>query len=214
MSERLFKGIWIPRNLYLDQTLTWTQKILILEIDSFSRNGLQCFISNEYLIKFLQVSEGTVEKSIKNAIDSGHIIRERTLIQGKSRRVLRLAHVMDYGINPSKTTGTTRKKVRHTNTSTKPAIKSLKTNKPESLEECSLYFAELDMMDQAQPFMDWYDQTGWQLKGGNKIKDWKATARNWARRQNKQRQDNAASNKGFNQQNFNANSIKSFVIEG
>ena len=31
-------------------------------------------------------------------------------------------------------------------------------------------------------FVDYYGQQGWKLSNGNPMKDWKAAARNWARR--------------------------------
>ena len=29
--------VWIPADLYLDKTITWTQKIILIEVDSFSK---------------------------------------------------------------------------------------------------------------------------------------------------------------------------------
>ena len=47
-NERDFKGIWIPKEIYLSK-LPWMAKILYCEIDSFTKNGKECFISNKYL---------------------------------------------------------------------------------------------------------------------------------------------------------------------
>ena len=214
MNNREFKGVWIPADLYLNQDLNWTTKLIILEIDSFSRNGLPCFISNAHLCSHLQCSQSTVEKALKAAEDAGFITRTREMIGEHTRRILRMNTVINNGLNPSKTTATTRKKVRHNNTRKNTINKPMKTSKPNT-QECYLYFAELGVenpRDEAEAFKDWYDQTGWTLKGGNKIKDWKATARNWVRRQKKQ--SDATATKGFKQTNFNAENIKSFVTEG
>ncbi len=218
MSNREFKGVWIPRDLYLNEELNWTEKLLILEIDSFSKNGMPCFISNEHLCKHLKVSASTVEKALKKTEDLGYISRSHEIIKGHNRRILRMKSVINNGSIPSKTTVDTRKKVRHTNTSTSTSNNTMNIGKPTKIpntQECYLYFAELGVenhYDEADAFKDWYDQTGWKLKGGNKIKDWKATARNWVRRQKKY-QDGKV-NKGFKQSNFNADNIKSFVAEG
>tara|TARA_R110002153_G_scaffold104649_2_gene242690 strand:- start:7871 stop:8572 length:702 start_codon:yes stop_codon:yes gene_type:complete len=233
MSNREFKGVWIPGDLYLNDELSWTEKLVILEVDSFSRNGLPCFISNEHLCNHIRCSASTIEKSLKRTEELGYIIRNHEIIDGHSRRILRMNAVLNYESSPSKTTGSirkklrsepskttvnTRKKVRHTNTSTNTSNNSMKegklTSKPNA-QECYLYFAELGVKnhyDEADAFKDWYDQTGWTLKGGNKIKDWKATARNWVRRQKKY--EDATATKGFKESNFNAENIKSFVTEG
>jgi len=233
MSNREFKGVWIPRDLYLNDELSWTDKLIIIEIDSFSRNGLPCFISNEYLCNHIRCSASTIEKSMKKIQELGYIMRSHETINGHSRRILRMVTVLNYEERPSKTTGSTRKKVRskpskttvesrkkvrHTNTVTSTSNNTMNEGKPTKIpnaQECYLYFAELGVenhYDEADAFKDWYDQTGWKLKGGNKIKDWKATARNWVRRQKKY-QDGKV-NKGFKQSNFNADNIKSFVAEG
>lgn len=233
MSNREFKGVWIPSDLYLNDELSWTEKLVILEVDSFSRNGLPCFISNEHLCNHIRCSASTIEKSLKRTEELGYIIRNHETINGHSRRILRMNAVLNYEASPSKTTGSTRKKlrsepskttvetrkkVRHTNTSNSTSNNSMNEGKPTKIpnaQECYLYFAELGVKnhyDEADAFKDWYDQTGWKLKGGNKIKDWKATARNWVRRQKKYQ--DATATKGFKESNFNAENIKSFVTEG
>ena len=79
--------------------------------------------------------------------------------------------------------------------------------------DCLEYFKELELdSNEASKFYDWYEQTGWKLKGGNLIKDWKATARNWKRRT--KIQNNEKRTKGFNKGNFDANTLERFVTEG
>lgn len=58
-TERDFKGVWIPKHIYLDRELSWTEKILLIEIDSLDK-GEGCYASNEYLADFLQVSKGQI----------------------------------------------------------------------------------------------------------------------------------------------------------
>ena len=62
---RQFKGVWIPAELYLDKSITWTQKIILLEVDSFSKNNLECFVSNEHLANLIGISESGIEKAIR-----------------------------------------------------------------------------------------------------------------------------------------------------
>jgi hypothetical protein len=52
--------------------------------------------------------------------------------------------------------------------------------KPESIEACRAYFAELNSND-ADAFFDYWESVGWKRRTG-KIVCWKSTARNWVRR--------------------------------
>lgn len=69
---RNFKGIWIPKEIYLDERLSWTERILIGEIESLdNENG--CFASNAYFSKFLRVSERTISESISKLKELNYI---------------------------------------------------------------------------------------------------------------------------------------------
>jgi DNA-binding Lrp family transcriptional regulator len=59
--ERQFEGVWIPKEIYLNKDLTPTEKMLLAEIRSFSKNGT-CFASNEHFSEFLGISKGHVSK--------------------------------------------------------------------------------------------------------------------------------------------------------
>lgn len=54
-------------------------------------------------------------------------------------------------------------------------------NKPESILEVQAFF-QAEGSDQAEPYFDYYESNGWRI-GKNPIKDWRAAARNWIRRQ-------------------------------
>ena len=44
-KNRDFKGIWIPKDIYLSKELNWTDKLLLIEIDSLD-NENHCMASN------------------------------------------------------------------------------------------------------------------------------------------------------------------------
>ena len=46
--NRDFKGVWIPKGLYLNKDFSWIEKLIILEVNSFSANDLECFVSNDH----------------------------------------------------------------------------------------------------------------------------------------------------------------------
>jgi hypothetical protein len=85
--ERDFKGIWIPKELWFDQSLTPLQKMLIAEIDSLSKGPSGCTADNAYLAKFFGVSEGTMANMIT---DLRKLKRVETLSFDGRNRVLRV----------------------------------------------------------------------------------------------------------------------------
>lgn len=72
-QQREFKGIWIPREVWLDERLNALDKVIFAEIDSFSSSGRVCFKSNAVLAEFCQCSESKVSKTVSKLIDLGYI---------------------------------------------------------------------------------------------------------------------------------------------
>ena len=56
-NDRIVKGIWFPIEIWEADDLDWNEKILLLEIDSFTSKGMDCYMSNEHIAKLLKVSE-------------------------------------------------------------------------------------------------------------------------------------------------------------
>jgi DNA-binding Lrp family transcriptional regulator len=81
--ERKFKGIWIPKNVYLDRTLTWVEKLIFVEINSFHDDDRDCFISNETLAEFFDVTVRHVQRSLKKLKEGGWIKIVNDKVDGK-----------------------------------------------------------------------------------------------------------------------------------
>ena len=75
--ERIVKGIWIPIEIWEAQDLSWNEKILLMEIDSFTSQGKDCYISDEYIADKIGVSERSARAMISKLIELGYIIRTR-----------------------------------------------------------------------------------------------------------------------------------------
>lgn len=69
--ERDFKGVWIPKEIWLNDELSAIDKIILTEINSLDSDEHGCFASNEYLAKFCQVSTVTVSRSISKLCNLG-----------------------------------------------------------------------------------------------------------------------------------------------
>ena len=100
-SIRDFKGVWIPKEIYLDRELDATEKILYTEIDSLDKeDGEGCYASNEYLASFCMCSKSKVSSGISKLIDKGYIYVEK--FDGR-KRWLRVRRENKKGKNPDKT---------------------------------------------------------------------------------------------------------------
>ena len=71
--ERDFKGIWIPKEIWLDSNLTWSEKMLLVEIDSLATLEKGCFATNEYLSDFFNLSKDRISKLISSLKSKGYI---------------------------------------------------------------------------------------------------------------------------------------------
>lgn len=74
--ERDFKGIWIPKEIWLDERLNALDKIILCEINSLDGDE-GCFASNQYLADFCHCSEAKVSKSVALLIELGYLRVEK-----------------------------------------------------------------------------------------------------------------------------------------
>jgi biotin operon repressor len=74
--NREFKGVWIPKDIYLNPNLSLVEKILYTEIQSLDMSEKGCFASNSYFAEFLGVSNTTISQGITKLKDLGYIYQE------------------------------------------------------------------------------------------------------------------------------------------
>mgnify|MGYP002706004349 CR=1 FL=1 len=71
---RDFKGVWIPKQVFLDERLNAIEKIILIEIDSLDAEDSEgCYASNEYLANFCKCSTTKVSTSISKLIKLGYL---------------------------------------------------------------------------------------------------------------------------------------------
>lgn len=71
--ERDFKGVWIPKEIWLDNELSWIEKLVLVEIDSLAVLEKGCIATNEYLGKFFNLSKDRISKIISSLKNKGYI---------------------------------------------------------------------------------------------------------------------------------------------
>lgn len=72
-DERGFKGIWIPKEIWLDERLNALDKVILAEIDSLDNSDAGCYASNEHIANFCQCSITKVSTAISKLKDLGYI---------------------------------------------------------------------------------------------------------------------------------------------
>ena len=71
--ERDFKGVWIPKAVWLDDRLNALDKIILTEIDSLDRGDKGCYASNKHIAEFCQCSETKVSTAISKLVKLGYL---------------------------------------------------------------------------------------------------------------------------------------------
>lgn len=181
--ERLIKGIWIPIEIWQDKSLSWNEKILLMEIDSFTSKGHECYISNEYIAELLGVSMSWASKCLSHLMEIGYVKMVR--FDGRKRYVESAIQFKADLNNSSMQDGTL---VQHTNIENKyinnnSLYKKSSSNfqKP-SLDEIRQYCISRGNKIDPEQFFNFYESKGWMV-GRSHMKDWRASVRTWENRE-------------------------------
>lgn len=87
--NRNFKGVWIPKEIWIRNELTPTDRCLLAEIDSLD-NGKGCFAGNEYFAEFFGLSVNTISRSVTKMKNLKLIDTEMRKIKTGRQRVIKL----------------------------------------------------------------------------------------------------------------------------
>ena len=97
--KRSFKGVWIPKEIWLNKDLTLIEKIFLVEIDSLD-NDNGCFASNKYFSDFFGVSKGRCTQIIKS-LEAKKYVKIRIERQG-NQIIKRVVKILNRGSKYSK----------------------------------------------------------------------------------------------------------------
>ena len=84
-EKRDFKGVWIPKEIWLDKRLNALDKIILAEIDSLDSSESGCWASNKHIADFCQCSETKVSTAISKLIDCGYLYLQK--FDGRQREL-------------------------------------------------------------------------------------------------------------------------------
>lgn len=187
MEDRDFKGVWIPKEIYLDKELNALDKIIFTEIDSLD-NGDGCYASNKYLADFCQCSETKVSTAISKLIQKGYVKLES--FNGRSRNLK--SSLSNFERQTFKKCKADSQKLKAINIDYQNSLLRESNNIPPcippegkpkrfvkpTLEEVKEYCLSRGNGVDPQRFIDYYEASGWK-RGRTPIKDWKACVRTW-----------------------------------
>lgn len=127
-QQRDFKGVWFPKELWLNDELNMLEKAILVELDSLDNNN-HCYASNKYLAEFCQCSESKVSKCVHKLEELGYI--EVELNKG-TNRIIKVLSLVKNTRPDSKIYDTRSYNLRHSN------IVNKQDNKQENLSKDKL----------------------------------------------------------------------------
>ena len=83
--DRDFKGVWIPKIVWLDERLNALDKVILTEIDSLDNGERGCYASNKHIAEFCQCSETKVSTAISKLIKIGYLYVQK--FDGRQREL-------------------------------------------------------------------------------------------------------------------------------
>lgn len=137
-NERDFKGVWIPKVVWLDTRLNALDKVILTEIDSLDCGEKGCYASNKYIADFCQCSETKVSKSISLLIKLGYLYVQS--FDGRQRELKsRLANLTS---QPCKKDKAELQNMQESNTSNNITNNKKKVSKKNTFDEIILNYSK------------------------------------------------------------------------
>lgn len=175
--QRDFKGIWIPAEIWLDDSLSALDKIIFAEIDSLD-NEDGCFASNEYLAGFCQCSVSKVSTAISRLKERGYV--EAVSFDGR-RRILKSCLLLSKR-QTIKNKKAGKQNLKAINKASTKDIKKERVGRP-TLDDVIGFMRESGASDAyAERFYQHYESQGWRKGNGLPIENWHAAAWYWLKK--------------------------------
>lgn len=92
--NRDFKGVWIPKDIWLDKDLSVMEKLFLVEIDSLD-NAKGCFASNKHFSEFFGITKGRCTQIIKE-LEHKNLVTIHYEREGKqvTKRIIRVVNLL------------------------------------------------------------------------------------------------------------------------
>lgn len=179
----------IPAEVRYCNELTANAKLLYGEISALCNKEGYCWATNGYFAELYGVSNSTVSRWIKDLERLGFIT---TKVNRNDRNEVTSRHIFMTTLcakidipSPQKCSDPPPKNAKDNNTSSnKPSPNNIRRFQKPTVEQVKEYATERGYPNfDAEYFWDYWESKGW-MRGRDRIRDWKATFRNWVKRNN------------------------------
>tara|TARA_R110000851_G_scaffold1626_4_gene6365 strand:- start:255 stop:977 length:723 start_codon:yes stop_codon:yes gene_type:complete len=195
-QERDFKGVWIPKEIWMNKDLTIMQKLFLVEINSLD-NDSGCFAGNAHFVDMFELSKQRCSQII-NSLAEKEYINIKLIYNGKQiqKRIIRVSSKFDrvsstlegvssfQGEGVKKMRGGCQEKLIVNNTisntvnnTVNKKKKSVSFKKP-TIIEIKEYCTERKNNVDSETFYHFYESKDWQI-GKEKMKNWKSCVITW-----------------------------------
>ena len=194
--ERQFKGVWIPKDIWVNDNLNLQEKCFLTEINSLDDEERGCFALNEHFAKFFNLSKNRCSEVIKSLQDKGYIdvnykYEGRKIIERTIRVKNKFFTPSEFRLPPSENRLTPSISRQTPSENLVDRITIENNNRvyidepsfmPPKLEEVEAYCRERNNYVDAKRFFDYYSAGNWKDKDGKPVKNWKQKMiANWER---------------------------------
>lgn len=104
-TKRNFQGVWIPAAIWLDRSLSITEKVMLVEINSLETSDRGCYASNDHFSEFFGLSKSRVSELISGLASKDlvrvDLIREGKQIVGRQIWMTENGRLLTGGFTPS-----------------------------------------------------------------------------------------------------------------
>ena len=111
-TKRNFKGVWIPKQIWLDKNLGWSEKLLLVEIESLD-NEEGCYASNAHFADFFGLSKDRISRMISILKKKGYLDYKVYYKEGTKqieKRVIKIDKLKFHGIGENTDTPRTKRR--------------------------------------------------------------------------------------------------------
>ncbi|MGN0035417.1 MAG: hypothetical protein ACI364_06790 [Coriobacteriales bacterium] len=184
----------VPQDVTRDDRLSLKARGMLVTMLSlpdgwkFSQNGLEKILRKD--------GQASVRSALAELEESGYLVRERTRDDdGRLGTVEWCVYdypqlenpIMDIPKLENHRQSITKESITKEST-TKGSVRAHAFSAP-GVEDVRAYADERGIAGfDAERFVDYYAAQGWKLSNGNRMRDWKAAVRNWARRDEQERE--------------------------
>lgn len=194
------KGIYVPFEIWRAKDLSWEEKALLIEIDSLTSRGMECYFSNSFIAEMMGIQERSASGLIASLIKKGYVRQLRfdgrlryvescmdsrdciaEICEADSQVDLQEIAMQDSKNLQEKITNEDKKKLR------KEIYKEKKKQfSPPTHQMITDYSRQRGFADPegfAEHFFSYYSEGihPWHLSNGKPMKDWKRAVITWER---------------------------------